>query len=382
MTHEGEHIAMEPMRIAIVPYEAALVGQIQPDIVTVANAIQRQVSEHFTPVWGASAIVSAFPTVAAVPEGYSTVAITTQQLPLGRGGFHYPDGGAGAIVHYSPGSDRWTVDASHETLEMIADPLGVRYVFGPSLADDPDAVEDIPDGVGASRTPQGIVEYLVETCDPVEGNDYLIDGIRVSDFVFPAFYDASFVNQRYSFTYAAKRPFDLTDGGYISWSVNRPTGGVFQAFKTRGVLTWQKVAEKSPTFSRQALDGARPVRRGEQPRTALGAGRQTRTGAIGGQLARRGGPDPYREIIERLADPKQNFWKECYDDPQILLDELRNVAQTHGTDLPPNLYEKQTRIADQPEYQTLKAIYDRGAPINYDFSHPDDALALAGMFSR
>src|SRR5438270_5104550 len=125
---------MEPMRIAIVAYENELVGVLEPDLERVANAIQRQVTEHFGPVWDASAIVSAFATLDDVPEGYATAAITTQQLPLGRGGFHYPDGGVGALIHYK--RDRWTIDVSHEVLEKIADPLGVRYVFGPSIADE------------------------------------------------------------------------------------------------------------------------------------------------------------------------------------------------------------------------------------------------------
>jgi hypothetical protein len=64
----------------------------------------------------------------------------------------------------------WSVTASHECQEMLADPFGNRLVSGPSLAPD-----------------QGNVEYLVEVCDPVEdlGFAYLINGVLVSDFYTP-----------------------------------------------------------------------------------------------------------------------------------------------------------------------------------------------------
>jgi hypothetical protein len=47
---------------------------------------------------------------------------------------------------------------------------------------------------------------------------YQIDGILVSDFITPAFYDPAVTSSaRYSFTGAVKNPREILPGGYISW---------------------------------------------------------------------------------------------------------------------------------------------------------------------
>ena len=62
--------------------------------------------------------------------------------------------------------------------------------------------------------------YLVEACDPCEDNScaYTINGIAVSDFITPHFYDPLVTpGTRYSFTGAIKGPRQILPGGYISW---------------------------------------------------------------------------------------------------------------------------------------------------------------------
>jgi hypothetical protein len=66
----------------------------------------------------------------------------------------------------------WSVTASHELLEMLADPWGRRLWA---------AQEPVAAGIGRVR-------FLVEVCDPVERGSYPIMGIGVSDFVLPAWY--------------------------------------------------------------------------------------------------------------------------------------------------------------------------------------------------
>ena len=66
----------------------------------------------------------------------------------------------------------------------------------------------------------GVFNYLVEAWDPREANDYgyQIDGILVSDFITPNFYDASVTTgTRYSFKGNLTRPRQLLPGGYISY---------------------------------------------------------------------------------------------------------------------------------------------------------------------
>jgi hypothetical protein len=62
--------------------------------------------------------------------------------------------------------------------------------------------------------------YLVEACDPCEDNSYAytINGVAVSDFITPHFYDPIVTSgTRYSFTGAIKGPRQVLPGGYISW---------------------------------------------------------------------------------------------------------------------------------------------------------------------
>src|SRR5262249_31181180 len=62
--------------------------------------------------------------------------------------------------------------------------------------------------------------YLVEGCDPCEGDQYAysIQGIAVSDFITPHFYDtAAIPGTPYSYTGAVERPREMLPGGYISY---------------------------------------------------------------------------------------------------------------------------------------------------------------------
>jgi hypothetical protein len=115
----------------------------------------------------------------------------------------------------SASSAEWTIDASHEILEMLVDPYGNRLQNSTSI----EIVKGkIQDGTGEFA-------YLVEACDPCEadGFAYAIQGIAVSDFLTPHFYDPVVTpGTRYSFTGAIKAPRQILKGGYISW-VNQET---------------------------------------------------------------------------------------------------------------------------------------------------------------
>jgi len=66
----------------------------------------------------------------------------------------------------------------------------------------------------------GSFDYIVEACDPCEANQYayLIQGIAVSDFITPHFYDSvATAGTRYSFGGHITRPREVLPGGYISF---------------------------------------------------------------------------------------------------------------------------------------------------------------------
>lgn len=183
----------------------ALVSEIDQvsisDLTTVAAALQQQVTRDFSPIWGIDAIVSGFNSLDDVPLGYWPVILETDIGVGGAAGVHQDNNNQPfALVQYDDG---WSLTTSHETLEMLADPSGNRLQTGQSVKDG-----------------QGQVEYLVEVCDPCEDQSfaYTINGVTVSDFYTPHFFDpVQSDSVSYSFTGAIQAPLQVLLNGYLSW---------------------------------------------------------------------------------------------------------------------------------------------------------------------
>jgi hypothetical protein len=62
----------------------------------------------------------------------------------------------------------------------------------------------------------GVYGWFNEVCDPVEADSYLIDGVKISDFITPAWFNDG-VGQRYDFMGLAKQPFWIRPGGYAQF---------------------------------------------------------------------------------------------------------------------------------------------------------------------
>lgn len=84
-----------------------------------------------------------------------------------------------------------SVAASHELGEALADPCCNLAAFGP-----------------------GNLVYAYEVCDPVQRETFKVQGIVMSDFVLPAWFE-SFPRQRYDYLERCKRPFEIRPGGYM-----------------------------------------------------------------------------------------------------------------------------------------------------------------------
>ena len=95
-----------------------------------------------------------------------------------------------------------------------------------------------PDGAGRladAEAGQGLVEILVEICDPSGGAQwgYTVNGYLISDFVTPNYYDpVGAPGVRYSFTGVVTRPREVLEGGYLSWR-DPATGEWWQAERIR-----------------------------------------------------------------------------------------------------------------------------------------------------
>lgn len=185
--------------------------KLNPELVqSAAAALNIQVMRDLPQFWNIQVTVSYLPQASQLPAGVWPVQLVAS-LPPGEGGFHMDEHNQPyAKVIASPDSDEWTIDASHEIIEMLVDPSGNRLQSSSAIAIDGNGVKDST----------GQFNYLVEACDPCEADDfaYSIQGVAVSDFITPHFYDpVTTAGTRYSFTGAITSPRELLKGGYISF---------------------------------------------------------------------------------------------------------------------------------------------------------------------
>ncbi len=171
----------------------------------VAAALAKQVLKDFSPIWNVEATVDAFGRMEDIPLDYWPIIV--QRDVQGAAGYHEDDNGQPfALVEHGK---EWSLTASHECLEMLADPFGRRLRAG-----------KVPDQAIAVGIKAGRVSYLVEVCDPSEdiAYAYQVNGVTVSDFYTPQYFDpVTAKGVRYSFTGAIDAPRKVLPGGYISW---------------------------------------------------------------------------------------------------------------------------------------------------------------------
>jgi len=169
------------------------------EMTRVAAALQKQVTRDFAPIWNVRATVDSFVRLEDVPIGYWPVII--QDKVEDAAGYHDDeDGQPFALVQFERD---WPLTASHEVLEMLADPFGRRLMAGQS-----------PD------PRQGRVSFLVEVCDPCEDAafGYTVNGVLVSDFYTPDYFEPrKIAGKQYSYTGSVPGPREVLKGGYLSW---------------------------------------------------------------------------------------------------------------------------------------------------------------------
>jgi hypothetical protein len=190
------------------PMQLALVSTVDEvdfaELSMASAAIQKQITRDFAPVWNVTATIDAFAALTDVPLGYWPIIVVEA---VAHGGQHRDRNGQPfALIE---GGASWPLAASHEALEMLADPFGNRLIAGFSPVE-----------------AQGRVEFLVEVCDPCEDDDfaYTANGVLVSDFYTPNYFDpVAAPGVRYSFSGAITKPREVLAGGYLTW--HEPTSG-------------------------------------------------------------------------------------------------------------------------------------------------------------
>ncbi len=194
-------------------------------------AVQEQVSSHFAPAWGIPANPVQFLSSSdSPPETGALLTIVDTPDQDGVLGWH-TEGQGGVIYGYvfakpvlDNGGDvltgsTYTVAAtlSHEVLETIADPHINLWATG-------------RDGWVISQ----------EVCDPVENASYDIDGVSVSDFVTPAWFDIQApTGAKLDHLGRINSPFQIDRGGYY---VHLKSGKPAQVFGDQ-VPDWRRKAK-------------------------------------------------------------------------------------------------------------------------------------------
>jgi hypothetical protein len=199
------------------------------ELTQVAAALQKQVTRDFGPLWAIDATVDSYAALEVVPLDYWHVIIR-DDIPGDETGIHQQDANHQpfALVDYST---NWSLTASHEIMEMLADPFGNRLIAGDS-----------------PKTDQGRVSFLVEVCDPCQAATfgYSVNGVLVSDFCTRDYFaPTGTTGARYSFTGAVSAPRQVLEDGYLTWLYS-PTGHLWQLVLENGQRRFSDVGLQPP----------------------------------------------------------------------------------------------------------------------------------------
>jgi hypothetical protein len=163
------------------------------------HAIQRQITEHLRPAWEAATVDLVYvPKGGSPPDNAWTVNLVDVCDAKHTDGYHEFDGKPSGVVGVKTSTDDhtpWSSTLSHEVLELIVDPWATVCIQ------------------------VGNTVMALEICDPVEGQPYEIDGVKVEDFVLPAYYRPG-ARGPWNFNQDAplSGPVTLGPGGYQSSS--------------------------------------------------------------------------------------------------------------------------------------------------------------------
>lgn len=204
-------------------------------------ALQMQVNRDFAPVWGIDADLIFVPSGKSPGAGTWWLTVLDNSDQAGALGYHdvtsegLPLGKVFAKSDLDNGYE-WTVTFSHELLEMLGDP-------------------DINLSALVQSGKTSGVLYAYEVCDACEDDQfgYSLNGVLVSDFVYPSWFESFWQSGQAQFDHQSKidSPFKLLSGGYI---------GIFDISAGTG---WHQItAENAPcTYQMRPRLGSRRERR-------------------------------------------------------------------------------------------------------------------------
>ena len=159
--------------------------------------LQKCFDQHFMPVWGYP--VKLYSTEVARPSDWQLVYLDDAEK-AGKLGYHkLTKGGQPASMVFVAATleanQRVSVVACHELFEMAVDPIANLWA-------------QAGDGT----------EYAYEISDPVEEDTFSVDRIRMSNFVYPSWFEPFKHPPGTKFDHLGllKKPFSMTKGGYVT----------------------------------------------------------------------------------------------------------------------------------------------------------------------
>lgn len=177
-------------------------------------AMQKFMDECFVPVWGAPAKLVA---AKSVPAGAWAILFLDNADQANALGYHdlTKDGLPLSKVFVKTtlaDGQKVSVTACHELAEMMIDPAINLWAEAPNGA-----------------------FYAYEMSDAVEEEEFLVDGIAMSDFVYPAYFEGFRKPNSVQFDYLKKvsRPFQILKGGYSIISKSGKTTQIFGSASKR-----------------------------------------------------------------------------------------------------------------------------------------------------
>jgi hypothetical protein len=234
------------------PVRIACINKAETDLgvplARLTAALQKCYDKYFLPVWGYP--VKLYNTRKAKPSDWQFIYFDNADQ-AGALGYHdlTEKGQPISKIFVRTTLDnrqQVSVTACHELFEMVIDPIANLWAQA------------------TNRT-----EYAYEMCDPVEEDTFKVDGIEMSNFVHPSWFEPFIHPPGTKFDHLGrlKKPFSMTKGGYV---IIRRNGRVKEEFgspaKARRFAKEDRRGHRSEFRKSRGLHIR--LKKGQKPRTA------------------------------------------------------------------------------------------------------------------
>jgi hypothetical protein len=224
-------------------------------------ALQKCFDEYFLPVWGYP--VKLYNTTTAKPKDWQFIYFDNADVANALGYHDLTKNGQPIsrifVKTTLAANESVSVTACHELFEMVIDPLANLWA-------------EAADGT----------EYAYEMSDPVEEDTFKVDGVEMSNFVHPSWFEPFKhpAGTKFDHLGLLKAPFTMTKGGYM---IIKKNGKVSQTFGSKA---------KAERFAKESRwDHRSEYRKGE-------------SGLLVAQAKRRGTQGATRKVARATSSPR------------------------------------------------------------------------------